>query len=188
MRLGPVLATALLFTAATSLPACQRASGGPLDPSEGSGVRVEANQVAVLMDGGLEIKVSGRWSSTGANSLRIRYRNGSSAPLPISLRGITMRHSLGEAALRTAVDTTGVDMTDTREDNNQGKMLFSLDEGRSVGTLNLPAGATREIDADLTSFANEGAVTQGDRIAVIVPLATRNAEVVFTAARPSGLP
>ena len=190
MRMLHAFAPVMLFTAAMSLPGCQRATGGPLAPVEGAGVSVEDGQAAVLADGALEARVTGRWSSTGANSLRIRYRNGGPAPLRIALAGARMRHSLGEAALRTAVDATGVDMTDAREDNNQGKTLFSLDEGggAEAGMVELPAGATREIDADLTSFANEGSVGEGDRITVTVPLATRSADLAFSAARPSGLP
>jgi hypothetical protein len=181
------LAPAMLLAAAMSLPACQPGSGGPLEPVEGADVRIEADRVALLSDGGLETRVTGRWSSIGANSLRIRYHNGGATPLRIPLAGTRMRHSLGEAVLHTAIDVTGVDMTDAREDNNQGKTLFSLDGRVSAGVLDVPAGATREIDADLTSFPNEGSVTHGDRIAVTVPLVTRRAEVAFNAARPSGL-
>lgn len=177
---------AMVLIAAMSLPGCERASGGPLDPVASEGVMVEAGRAAVLTDGGLEARVRGRWSSTGANSLRIRYRNGGATPLRVAIGDIKMQHALGEAALRTAVDATGVDMADAREDNNSGKPLFSLDEGRR-GMLELPAGATREIDADLTSFANQGAVAQGDRIIVTVPLAMRNVQVNVTAARPFGL-
>jgi hypothetical protein len=169
------------------LPACQPGSAGPLDPVAGSGVTVETGQVALLVDGLIEARVSGRWSSKTVNELHIRYRNGGTKPLRIALTGIQMQHSLGKAALITAVDVTGVDMTDKREDNDQGKMLFSLDAnggGGATGVLDLPAGATREISCELTGFAKTGEVVRGDMVISTIPLATRSAKATFTAAGP----
>lgn len=182
-----VFVSAMLLAAATALPACQRVSGGPLDPVEGDDVTIESGR-AVLTEGRLEARVTGRWSTTGPNSMRIAYRNAGSGPVRVTIAGLKMEHELGEAALRTAIDATGVDMTDAREDNNQGKPLFSLDGGGGAGVLDVPAGAMREVDADLTPFANAGGVEQGDRLVLTVPLATRSVAVTFTAARPSGLP
>lgn len=183
----------MLLVAVAALSACQPDSGGDLHPVASDGIRVEDRKFAVLNDGAVEARVSARWSDIGSNSMVIRYRNGGATPVKISLKNLRMRHAIGEAYVRTAIDSTGVDMTDAREDNNRGKTLFSLDGeadggGQGAGTLEVPAGATREIDASLTSFANEGRVAAGDRVTATVPLVGRNAEMAFTAVRLSLLP
>jgi hypothetical protein len=188
MRGPRALASAALLVSAVMLPACQPGAAGPLAPVAGPGVTVEAGPVAVLVDGPVDARVSGRWSSKTVNELRIRYRNGGTAPVRIALTGIQMQHALGKAVLNTAVDITGVDMADKREDNDQGKMLFSVDRGAggggNSGVLDLPAGATREISCELTGFAREGAVARGDTVVSTIPFATRSAKATFTAAGP----
>jgi hypothetical protein len=188
MRVHRALASANIVAGALLLSACQPGSAGPLAPVAGSGVTIETGQVALLVDGPIEARVSGRWSSTTVNELRIRYRNGGTRPVQIALTGIQMQHSLGKAALITAVDVTGVDMTDKREDNDQGKMLFSLDTGEGVGgtrgVLDVPAGATREISCELTGFAKAGGVVRGDTVVSTIPFSTRSAKATFTAAGP----
>jgi hypothetical protein len=188
MRAPRALASAMILASAVFLSACQPGSAGPLAPVAGSGVKVEAGPVALLVDGTIEARVSGRWSSTTVNELRIRYRNGGTTPLRIALTGIQMQHALGKAALITAVDVTGVDMTDKREDNDQGKMLFSVDAAEGGGgtgaVLDVPAGATREISCEFTSFARAGAVARGDTVVSTIPFATRSAKATFTAASP----
>jgi hypothetical protein len=187
------IASTLLLVVATTLPACQPDSGGDLHPVASAGIRVEDRTFAVLADGRVEARVTARWSDIGSNSMVIRYRNGGATPVRISLKDLRMHHAIGEAYVRTAIDSTGVDMTDAREDNNRGKTLFSLDGeadggGQGSGTLEVPAGATREIDASLTSFANEGRVAAGDRVTATIPLVGRNVEVAFIARGPSLLP
>jgi hypothetical protein len=189
----PARASVALLIAALALSACQPDSGGEMHPVETAGVTIEGGKMAVLTDGRLEARITARWSDTGSNSMIIRYRNGGATPVKISLKNLHMRHASGEAYVRTAIDSTGVDMTDAREDNNRGKTLFSLDGeadggGQGTGVLEVPAGATREIDASLTSFANEGRVAGGDRVTATIPLVGRNAEMAFTAVRPSLLP
>jgi hypothetical protein len=183
-------ASAILLACAVLLTACQPGSAGPLEPVAGSGVKVEAGQIALLVDGPIEARVSGRWSSTTVNELHIRYRNGGTTPLRIALTGIQMQHSLGKAALITAVDVTGVNMTDKREDNDQGTVLFSLDAGggSARGVLDVPAGATREISCEFTPFAKAGAVARGDTVVSTIMFATRSAKVTFTTASPPWSP
>lgn len=183
----------MLLIAAFALSGCQPDSGGDLHPVKTGGVMIEDGKMAVLTDGQLEARVIARWSDIGSNSMIIRYRNGGTTPVKISVKDLHMRHIIGEAYVRTVTDRTGVDMTDVREDNNRGKTLFSLDGeadggGQGTGMLEVPAGATREIDASLTSFANEGRVAAGDRVTATIPLVGRNAEMAFTAVRPSLLP
>lgn len=178
---------------AFALSSCQPNSGGDLHPVKTGGVMIEDGKMAVLTDGQLEARVTARWSDIGSNSMTIRYRNGGTTAANISVKALRMRHAIGEAYVRTAIDSTGEDMTDAREDNNRGKTLFSLDGeadggGQGAGMLEVPAGAAREIDASLTSFANEGRVAAGDRVTATISLVGRNAEMVFTAVRPSLLP
>ncbi len=186
-------ASALLLGAATALSACQPDSGGDLHPVASAGIRIEDRKIAVLTDGAVEARVTARWSDTGSNSMVIRYHNGGTTTVKIPVKAIHMRHAIGEAYVRTVIDRTGVDMMDNREDNDQGKTLFSLNGeadggGQGSGVLEVPAGATREIDAFLTSFANEGRVAAGDPVTATVPLVGRNVEVAFTARAPSLLP
>ncbi|MET0245440.1 MAG: hypothetical protein ABW182_01705 [Sphingomonas sp.] len=176
-----------------ALSACQPDSGGDLYPIKSADVTVRDGKVAILSDGPMEARVTARWSDIGSNSMVIRYRNSGTTPVRIPVKALRMRHAIGEAYVRTVIDRTGVDMTDAREDNNRGKTLFSLDGeadggGQGSGVLEVPAGATREIDAFLTSFANEGRVAAGDRVTATVPLAGRNVAVAFIARRPSLLP
>jgi len=181
------LASFIGMASALLLPGCQPGSAGPLDPVTGNGVTVEADRVALVTDGAVEARVSGQWSSMQNNSLTIRYRNAGNKPLRIALSGFKMEHLTDPADLLSAVDRTGVDMTDARNDNNEGKVLFSLEGyGGSIhlsATLDLPVGATRELHCDFTGFSDARQVTYGDPITATIPLGSRSAKVNFTAAR-----
>jgi hypothetical protein len=169
------------------LVACQSATGGPLDPVAGPGVERESDErwshAAVLSGGdGLSARVVGRWSARRAQTVRITYRNSGTAPVAIRLRDLKLTHPLGEAALWTAVDATGTDMTDATEANDTPRILYKVDDPAThAATLAVPAGETRELDTELTSFANEGEVASGDRIQGMIPMGTRMVTVTFTA-------
>lgn len=158
-------------------------------PVKTGGVTIEDGKMAVLTDGHLEARITARWSDTGSNSMIIRYRNVGIKPVTLAMKGIGMRHTLGEAGLHTAVDVTNVDLADSREDNDLARTLYSPDgkayEGGLVpGVLEVPIGATRIVDADLTPFSNSTRVSRGDRVMVVIPMASRSVELPFTAVRP----
>ena len=165
--------------------ACQRSTGGPLEPVPSAGIEAEQDQSAVLRDGDIIARVTARWSSTGENSLRINYRNVGKVPRSVAIDGLKMTHSTGEAALRTVVDATGVDLADTRTDNDQPRVLYALENG--IGTpskLDLSPGASRDVDAELTSFSNDGSVQTDERIVAAIPMGDRTAAVTFVARNP----
>jgi len=174
----------LILAATLLLSGCERSSGGPLQPISRDGVGIEDGQVATLIDGELKVRVTGDWSTTGSNGLNIRYRNDGAKPLRIMITRVKMKHAMGTSVLLTAVDYTGVNMTDTREDNDRGRILFSRDQGGGVGVLDVPARSTRELNCYLSSFANEGSVARGDPIGATIPTATGSAEIAFTTIRP----
>jgi len=184
MRLLLPIVQALLLVAALSVGGCERSAGGPLEPAPQDGVSIVANKTAMLVDGQLVTHVTGDWSSTGSNGLTIHYINKGALPLRITLSDIKMRHMLGKAVLSIAIDYTGVNMTDKREDNDRGNMVYSLDKGGGSGVLVVPGHSTRVLNCYLSNFANEGSVARGDKITATIPLATRSADVSFTAIRP----
>ncbi|TVV74447.1 hypothetical protein [Sphingomonas solaris] len=117
--------------------------------------------------------------------MRIAYRNVGQAPRMIAIGGLKMSHAAGEAALRTAVDATGVDLTDARADNDRPHVIFALENGSdNPAKLDLPPGASREIDAELTSFTSTGSVRPGDRIAATIPMGRQPVDVTFVARSP----
>ena len=168
------------------LAACQSATGGPLDPVAAPGVTRESDErwshAAVITADGLSARVVGRWSSRRAQTIRITYRNGGTDPVAIRLRDLKLTHPLGEAALWTAVDATGTDMTDSTEANDTPRILYKVDDPAThAATLDVPSGATRELDTELTSFANEGEAAPGDRIEGTIPMGARTVTVTFAA-------
>ena len=178
----------LLFSLAATLvltSACQRGTGGPLDPVPSAGIEAGQDRSALIHGGDITARVTGRWSSSGENLLRITYRNVGRAPHTVAIDGLMMTHSTGEAALRAAVDATRVDLADTRTDNDRPRVLYALEDDTSTpSTLDLPPGASRDVDAELTSFSNDGAVQTDDRITATIPMGDRAAAVIFVARRP----
>lgn len=175
------------FLAATLVltSACQPSTGGPLEPVPSAGIEAGRGRSALLHSGDITAQVTARWSSTGENSLKISYRNMGKAPRTIAIDGLKMVHSTGEAALRTAVDATGVDLADTRTDNDRPRVLFALENGAGTpSTLDLPPGASRDVDAELTSFSNDGSVQTDDRITATIPMGDRATAVTFVARKP----
>lgn len=171
------------------LPACQPGSGGALDPVVAPGVERQADesyeQAALVAVGPLTARVTGRWSSERAQSLRITYRNTGPTIARVRVGDLKLQHAIGDSGLRTALDATGVDLTDDRLDNNRSRMLYSIDEQITDSVvLDVPAGTTRVLVADFTSFSNDRTVAAGDRIVATVPVGARSVRVAFTAARP----
>ncbi|WP_344694848.1 hypothetical protein [Sphingomonas cynarae] len=165
--------------------ACQRSTGGPLEPVPSAGIEAGQDRSAILRDGDIIARVTARWSSTGENSLRINYRNAGQVRRTVAIDGLKMTHSTGEAALRTAVDATGVDLADTRTDNDRPRVLFALENGTGTPSpLELPPGVSRDVDAELTSFSNDGAIQTDDRIIATIPMGDRAAAVIFVARKP----
>ncbi|WP_442679693.1 hypothetical protein ACSBM8_00360 [Sphingomonas sp. ASY06-1R] len=176
---------ALPFAALLLATACMRSFGGPLDPVPAAGMEIGADHAALLNNGGLTARVTGQWSGKDSNSLLIVYHNGGPAPRTVAIHALKMTHPIGEAALRTALDTTGIDLTDARTDNDRAPILFSLDDAkRAPAILTVPSGASRTVDAGLTSFANDGFVRPGDRIVATIPLGDRAARLTFIARTP----
>lgn len=174
------LAATLVLTTA-----CQRSTGGPLEPVPSDGIEAEQDQSAVLRDGDIIARVTARWSSTGENSLRINYRNVGKVPRSVAIDALKMTHSTGEAALRTAVDATGVDLSDVRTDNDRPRVLFALENGTGKPpALDLPPGASRDIDAELTSFSNDGAVQTDEKVVATIPMEHRAPTITFVTRKP----
>jgi len=94
-RLLPFSLTAILVL----ITACQRSTGGPLEPMPSAGIKVGQDRSAILRNGDIVARVTARWSSTGENSLRINYRNAGQVRRTVAIDGLKMTHSTGEAAL-----------------------------------------------------------------------------------------
>ncbi|OWK27871.1 hypothetical protein SPMU_33040 [Sphingomonas mucosissima] len=68
-------------------------------------------------------------------------------------------------------------------------MLLQRDgDGIARGRLELPAGAERRVDAQLSPFSNTQAAAAGNAIKLHVPLPGTPRDVTFIAERPSVLP
>jgi len=186
IKMRRAVASLIVIASALLLSGCQPGSAGPLDPAAGDGVTVEADRVALVADSTIEARVTGRWSSMRGNSLTIRYRNASNKPMRIALADIGMQNLADAAGLITVIDSTGVDLADQRKDNDESKVLFVNGSGRPANrsaVLNLPAGATREIDCEFTGFSDARTLGYGDPITATIPLGGRSTKVNFTAAR-----
>lgn len=117
--------------------------------------------------------------------MRVTYRNAGEAPLTIAVDGFKMTRPTGDAALRTAVEATGVNLADALDDEiDRGRILHALENGGDArATLRLLPGASRDVDAELTSFSNEGAVKAGDRIVATIQMANVTATGTFVATK-----
>lgn len=179
------LRTSLLAAGLMLLSACQRSTGGPLEPVPSGWVQAGEGTSAVIRDGDLVARVTARWSSTGENSMRISYRNSGTSSRQVAIGTLAMTHATGEAALRTAVDATGVDLADARTDNDRSRVLFALENGTAArSVLDVPAGASRDVDAELTTFSNDGAVQVGDEIVAKIPMGAGSVAAAFVARAP----
>lgn len=182
---GPRLLRSSLTTVFMLASACQSSTGGPLEPLPSAGVEIGRDRVALVRNGALSARVTARWSSTGENSMRINYRNAGRVPQNVAVDALQMTHSTGDAALRTAVDATGVDLADVRTDNDRPRVLFAMENGESPSSkLELPPGASKDIDTELTSFSNGGAVRTGEEVTATIPMGSRAIAVTFVTRRP----
>jgi len=184
---------ALPSLAAMLLAACQPGSAGPLDPVAAPGVERQDDErwhhAAVVSDGPLTARIVGRWSTRGGQTLRVSYRNAGAAPVSIRVSDFKLVHAADEAALQTAVDATGVDMTDAREDNNRPRVLFSLEgDRRGAATVSIAPGTTRVIEAELTSLADADALAEDGEVVATIPMAGGARSVTFRLAGPPGHP
>lgn len=180
-RIFPLsLVTVLMLTSA-----CQSSTGGPLEPVRSAGVEVGQDRSATVRNGDISAHVTARWSSTGENSMRIRYRNAGPVLQKVSIDALQMTHATGDAALRTAVDATGVDLADARADNDRPHVLFALENGEgSSSTLDLPPGTSRDVDAELTSFSNGAAARTGEEVIATIPMGNKAIAVTFVTRKP----
>jgi hypothetical protein len=182
---GPRFLPFLLAAILVLTSACQRSTGGPLEPVPSAGIEAGQDRSAVPRDGDIIARVTARWSSTEENSLRINYRNAGQVRCTVAIDGLKMTHSTGEAALRTAVDATGGDLSNIRTDNDRPRVIFVLENDTGTpSTLDLPPGVSRDVDAELTSFSNGGLVQTDDRIVATIPMGDRTTAVTFVARNP----
>jgi hypothetical protein len=81
----------LLFSLAATLvltSACQRGTGGPLDPVPSAGIEAAQDRSALIRDGDITACVTGRWSASGKNSVRITDRNVGRASHTVAIDGL----------------------------------------------------------------------------------------------------
>lgn len=178
--LRPSLTTVLILASA-----CQSSTGGPLEPTPSAGVEIGRDRSALVRNGDLSARVTARWSSTGENSMRISYRNAGRVLQKVAIEELQMTHSTGDAALRTAVDATGIDLADARTDNDRPRVLFALENGEGASLkLELPPGASRNVDAELTNFSNATAARAGEKVIATIPMGSRAVAVTFVTRKP----
>ena len=182
-----------LLAAAILLAACSRSTGGPLEPVEAQGVQVSENagggREATIREGAVSARVSARWSDSGGQSAMVVYANRGSTTVRIDLGTLAMSGPAGEAVVMSAADVTDTDLLDERTDNDDARLLLQRDDtGTARGELDLPAGAERRVDAQLSPFSNTLAAEAGNEVTLRVPMPSAPRSVGFVARRPSLLP
>jgi|GEM_PF-7085918 len=182
-----------LTMAALLLASCSRSTGGPLDPMEAPGVQLsetaDGDRAATVRAGAVSARVTGRWSDTGGQSARIVYANRGRTAVRIELGTLTMTGPAGEAVVMSAADVTNIDLLDTRTDNDDARVLVERDDdGAASGSLDLPAGAERRVDAQLSPFSNSVAAAAGNEITLRLPMPKAPRDLRFVTRRPSMLP
>lgn len=187
-RMIRALATAALF-----LTACSRSTGGPLDPVEAPGVRLskdaDGGRAATVDAGAVSARVTARWSDTGGQSAMLVYANRGRTPVRMELGTLTMTGPAGEAVVMSAADVTDTDLLDNRTDNDDARPLLRRDDaGTASGGLDVPPGAQRRVDAQLSPFSNTSAAAAGNGITLRVPMPDGTRDIAFVARQPSLLP
>ncbi|MGY4398798.1 hypothetical protein ACVWZA_004008 [Sphingomonas sp. UYAg733] len=175
------------------LAACSRSTGGPLEPVETPGVQVskdaDGDRAATVQAGAVSARVSAHWSDTGGQSVMLVYNNRGRTGVRIQLGMLAMSGPAGEAVVMSAADVTNVDLLDKRTDNDDARVLLQRDDyGKASGRLDLPAGAERRVDAQLSPFSNMTATAAGNEVTLRVPMPSAPRRVGFVARRPSLLP
>jgi hypothetical protein len=182
-----VVAIALL------LAGCSRNTGGPLDPVEAPGVQLSkdagGNRTATVHAGAVSAQVSARWSDTSGQSAMLVYTNHGARAAHIELGSLAMSGPAGEAVVMSAADVTNVDLVDARTDNDDARVIVQRDDnGVARGSLDLPAGAERRVDAQLSPFSNTKAAGAGNQVTLQMPMPSASRTIGFVARRPSLLP
>lgn len=182
-----------LAMAALLLSACGRSTGGPLDALEAPGVQLskdaEGDRAATVRAGAVSVQVTARWSDTGGQSAMLAYDNRGRTAVRIGLGTLTMTGPAGQAVVMSAADVTDTDLMDARTDNDDARVVLRRDrDGAIEGGLELPAGARRSVDVQLSPFSNTTAVAAGNTVILRVPMPKEPRDIGFIARRPSWLP
>ena len=182
-----------VFAIALILAGCSRNTGGPLDPVEAPGVQLSkdarGNRTATVQAGAVSAKASARWSDTGGQSAMLVYTNHGARAVRIELGSLAMSGPAGEAVVMSAADVTNVDLVDTRTDNDDACVIVQRDDkGVARGSFDLPPGAKRRVDAQLSPFSNMKAAATGNEVTLRVPMPSTPRKIGFVARRPSLLP
>lgn len=185
--------TRALVATTLLLAACSRSTGGPLEPVAAPGVQLsrdaDGNRAARIQAGAVSVRVTARWSDTGYQSATFVHANRDRTPVRIELGTLTMTGPAGEAVVMSAADLTNTDLLDKRTDNDDARVLLQRDDrGIASGRLELPAGAERRVDAEISPFSNTAAAAPGNEITLRVPMPGAPRTVAFVARRPSLLP
>lgn len=102
------------------LASARQSTGGPLEPAPSARVEIGSERSALLHNGDISARVTARWSSTGENALKVRYRNSGRVLQKVAIDALQMAHPTGDPVLRTAVDATGVDRRPRQELSRAG--------------------------------------------------------------------
>lgn len=175
------------------LAACNRSTGGPLEPVEAPGLllsqEADGQPAATVRSGSVSARVVAHWSDTGGQSVNVVYTNRGTAPVRLDLGSLAMTGPAGEAVAMSAADVTATDLLDTRTDNDDARPLLQRDaHGTARGVLALPPGAERRVDAQLSPFSNTLAARDGNAITLRLPMPDASCDIRFVARKPSILP
>lgn len=179
----------LSIAALLLLAACNRSTGGPLEPVEASGVQLsrdtDGRTAATVRTGAVSARVTAHWSDTGGQSANVVYTNRGSVPVRIDLSTLAMTGPAGEAVVMSAADVTDTDLLDARTDNDDARPLLQRDaRGTASGVLALPPGSERRVDAQLSPFSNTVAAGDGNAITLRLPMPDALRDIRFVARRP----
>lgn len=172
------------------LAACSTSTGGPLEPLEAPGVQIsQGDRRAMIETRGVSARVTARWSDTGGQSAMLVYANRGRTAVSIDLSTLAMTGPAGEAVIMSAADVTDTDLRDARTDNDDARVLLQRDRnGTANGILDLPVGAERRVDAQLSPFSNTTPAASGDRVTLRMPMPEGPRSLAFVARRPPMLP
>jgi hypothetical protein len=179
-----------LIAATLLLTACGRSTGGPMEPVEAPGIQMSEDhdgvRAATVHEGSVSARVVARWSDTGGQSAKIVYANQGRTAVRIDLGTLSMTGPAGEAVVMSAADVTNTNLLDKRSDNDDARVLLERDNnGVAKGKLDLPAGAERRVDAQLSPFSNTVAAEAGERVIVHVPMPGASLNVASVTRNPS---
>lgn len=181
----------VLGAVALLLTACQPGSAGPLVPIEGTGgapVVKGGGPSTTLRSGAVTVTLSGQWASEGEQTLDIRYINHGTMVVRLDPRDIRLRRGADPIDTLSILDMTGVDLADTRSDNDTPGMLIGEDAPGRASPLVLAPGASHVLQAN---FANAGGgaagtsgvarVDAGQILTATIPMTDKTVTVSFRA-------